>query len=78
MLFSDGTAPETIRKLLEASPPLVDGDFELCGRRYPLIHSQPVPHPFSWDDPPKLVELYFVQLVDFRNGHSIFSSCNQP
>ena len=71
VLFCDGTDPESIQKLLSDSPLISGGEFELHGMRYPMICSQPVPHPFSWNDPPMCVELYSVQLTDL--GHSIQS-----
>jgi serine/threonine-protein kinase SRPK3 len=72
VLFSDGTTSKTIQKLLNESPLAVDGEFELFGMRYPIIRSQPVPHPFNWNDRPVFVELYSIRLIDFGHGHSIF------
>lgn len=73
VLFCDGADPESIRKLLNDSPLVSDGEFELHGVRYPMIRSQPVPHPFNWNDPPTRVELYSVQLIDLGHGiHSMF------
>ena len=74
MLFCDGTAPASIRKLLDSIPLVVDGEFELYGTRFPIIRSQPIPHPFKWNDPPIRVELYYVRLDDFGHGiHSMFT-----
>ena len=70
ILFSDDTAPETIQKLLNESSLTVDGEFELYGMRYPIIRSQPVLHPFSWNDRPVVAELYSVRLVGFGRGYS--------
>lgn len=70
MLF-EGTAPESIRKLLDDNPVSIDGEFELNGVRYPIVRSQPVPHDFRWDDPPSLVELYTVRLIDLGHGNTI-------
>jgi hypothetical protein len=76
VLFSGDTAPKVIPKLLEVTPPAIEGELESSGKRYPIIHSQPISHSFKWDDPGKIVELYFVQLVDFGNGHSLVTSGN--
>ncbi len=75
MLFNGGTAPESIRDLLHDSPVATDGEFELLGVHYPIIRSQPVPHPFSWNDPPTLVELYSVQLADLGHGIHLLLVC---
>ena len=48
VLFCDGTAPASLREVLDSSPLAVDGEFELQGGRFPIIRSQPVPHPFKW------------------------------
>jgi len=69
VLFSDDTAPKAIQKLLNESPLAIDGEFELCGMRYPIIRSQPVPHPFSWNDRLVVAELYSVRLVGFGHGY---------
>jgi serine/threonine-protein kinase SRPK3 len=76
LLFGSGTAPKVIQELLKGTPPAVEGGIESAGKRYPIIRTQPVPNHFKWDDPGKIVELYFVQLVDFGNGHSLVTSCN--
>jgi hypothetical protein len=68
VLFTDGVATETIQKLLDHTPQAVDGEFELEGRHYPVIRSQPIPHPFRWNDPGIVVERYSVCLTDFSNG----------
>jgi serine/threonine-protein kinase SRPK3 len=78
VLFLDGTAPDSIRELLNDSPLSIDGEFELNGVNYPIIHSQPVPHQWSWDDPAMLVELYTVRLIDFGHGIHPCLSYNQP
>ena len=73
VLFLDGTAPDSIRKLLNDSPLSVDGEFELNSVNYPIIRSQPLPHQWSCDDPAMLVELYTVRLIDFGHGiHPLF------
>ncbi|KAF8902208.1 kinase-like protein [Gymnopilus junonius] len=68
VLFDEGIDPESIQEFLNDNPLSIDGEFELHGVRYPIIRSQPIPHPFSWDDPPSEVELYSVSLTDF--GHA--------
>lgn len=73
VLFNEGTTTESIRELLHDSPAVVDGEFELHGVRYPIIRSQPVPHSYSWNDPPTVVKQYSVQLTDL--GHGIYNSC---
>ncbi|KAJ8582922.1 kinase-like protein [Rhizopogon salebrosus TDB-379] len=65
VLFNEGNAPQTIKALLDQSPQVTDGEFELKGARYPIMRSQPIPHPFKWDDPGIMVELYSVCLTDF-------------
>jgi serine/threonine-protein kinase SRPK3 len=60
VLFNEGNAPQTIKELLDQSPQVIDGEFELKGARYPIMRSQPIPHPFKWDDPDITVELYSV------------------
>ncbi|KDR77473.1 hypothetical protein GALMADRAFT_65701 [Galerina marginata CBS 339.88] len=68
VLFAEGTAPQSIEKLLEDNPVSVNGEFELHGVQYPIILSQPVPHPFRWDDRPTEVELYSVMLADLGSA----------
>ncbi|OJA14155.1 hypothetical protein AZE42_09594 [Rhizopogon vesiculosus] len=46
----------------------MDGEFELNGARYPIMRSQPIPHPFKWNDPGITVELYSVCLTDFGSA----------
>jgi len=76
VLFIEGTAPETIKKLLDESPQIIDGEFELKGAHYPIMRSQPIPHPFLWNDPPITVELYSLFLTDLGSGkHSFFVQC---
>jgi serine/threonine-protein kinase SRPK3 len=70
VLFCDGTDGESIQRLLDTSPPSIVCDFELHGERYPIIQSQPIPHPWRWDDPPTRVELYSVRLIDLGHGTS--------
>ncbi|KAJ8590256.1 kinase-like protein, partial [Rhizopogon salebrosus TDB-379] len=65
VLFNEGNAPRTIKELLDQSPQVIDGEFELKGARYPIMRSQPIPHPFKWDDPGITVELYSVCVTDF-------------
>jgi len=73
VLFREGTAPGTIKKLLDESPQIIDGEFELKGTRYPIMRSQPIPHPFLWNDPPITVELYSLCLIGLGSGkHSLF------
>src|SRR6266705_2044292 len=71
VLFVDGTSPKAIKKYLDG--PVV-GDFQSYGMRHPSV--LPIPTHFNGNDPPELVVLYFVQLVDFGNGHPILSSFN--
>jgi len=68
VLFDEGTGTGTIQKLLDESPVQIDGEFELDGVRYPLVRSQPIPHPFKWNDPGIIVEQYPVRLTDL--GHA--------
>jgi len=68
VLFKDGTAVPTIRELLHDSPTVIDGEFEIHGVRYPIVRSQPIPHPFKWNDPGTVVEQYTVCLTDFGHG----------
>src|ERR1700691_3757364 len=68
VLFSEGTDPKTLETLLDQDPQVVDGEFELKGVNYPIMRSQPIPHPFRWNDPGILVETYPVCLMDFSNG----------
>jgi serine/threonine-protein kinase SRPK3 len=72
VLFADGTAEPTIQELLDDSPISIAGEFELQGVQYPIILSQPVPHPFRWDDSSIEVELYSVRLADLGNGTLLF------
>ena len=53
---------------MDESPVQIDGEFELNGVRYPLVRSQPIPHPFKWDDPGIVVEQYAVRLTDLGHG----------
>jgi serine/threonine-protein kinase SRPK3 len=53
-------------------PPAIDGEFELSGKRYPIVRSQPLPHEFPWDASRHLTELLNVYLTDF--GHGMFLS----
>ncbi|OJA09422.1 hypothetical protein AZE42_03067 [Rhizopogon vesiculosus] len=69
VLFWEGTDPETIKTFLDESPQVMDhGEFELNGAHYPIMRSQPIPHPFKWNDPGITVELYSVCLTDFGSG----------
>jgi hypothetical protein len=72
VLFNEGNAPQTIKALLDQSPQVTDGEFELKGARYPIMRSQPIPHPFKWDDPGIMVELYSVCVTDFGSGKHFF------
>lgn len=51
---------------------MIDGEFELHGVRYPIVLSQPIPHPFKWDDSGMVVELYTIYLTDFGHGMHFF------
>ncbi|OJA07767.1 hypothetical protein AZE42_03002 [Rhizopogon vesiculosus] len=75
VLFWEGTDPKSIKTFLDESPQVPDGEFELNGVRYPIMRSQPIPHPFKWNDPGITVELYSVCLTDFGSGtDSLFFS----
>ena len=75
VLFNEGNASQTIKELLDQSPQVTDGEFELKGTHYPIMRSQPIPHPFKWDNPGIMVELYSVCVTDFGSGkHSLSSS----
>jgi hypothetical protein len=67
-LFNEGTDTKTLETFLGQNPQVVDGEFELKGVNYPIMRSQPIPHPFRWNDPGILVETYPVCLTDFSNG----------
>lgn len=68
VLFNEGTDTKTLETLLDQSPQVVDGEFELKGVSYPIMRSQPIPHPFRWNDPGIIVETYPACLTDFSNG----------
>ncbi|KAG1852680.1 kinase-like protein [Suillus subluteus] len=68
VLFDEGNATQIIQELLVRTPQIVDGEFELNGVHYPIMRSQPIPHPFRWNDRGITVELYSVCLTDFRNA----------
>lgn len=70
MLFSKGTDTETITTLLVQNPQIVDAEFEFDSEKvlYPIMRSQPIPHPFRWDDPDTIVETYTICLTDFGSG----------
>jgi len=72
VLFAEGTARQTVRELLDDSPISIDGEFELHGAQYPIVLSQPIPHPFKWDDSPTEVELYSVEVADLGSGTHLF------
>jgi serine/threonine-protein kinase SRPK3 len=55
---------------------MIDEEFEIHGVRYPIVRSQPIPHPFKWNDPGMVVEQYMVCLTDF--GHSIHFLFTMP
>jgi serine/threonine-protein kinase SRPK3 len=68
VLFIEGTATQTLKQLLDQNPQIVDNEFELKGTHYPIMRSQPVPHPFRWNDSGIITETYSVCLTDFSNG----------
>jgi len=51
-------------------PPTIDGEFEVSGKRYPIMRSQPFTHEFSWNASRQMTELLSVYLTDF--WHSVF------
>ena len=53
-------------------PPTIDREFEVSGKRYPIMRSQPFTHEFSWNSSPQMTELLSVYLTDF--GHCVFCS----
>jgi serine/threonine-protein kinase SRPK3 len=72
VLIDEGTDLQTIKEHPDQSPQIIDGEFELKGARYPIMRSQPIPHPFKWNDPGITVELYSICLTDFGSGkHSL-------
>jgi len=72
-MFTEGTGWRSIQRLLRNSPQRIDGEFELKGRYYQVMRSQPLPNSFLWDDPPIIVELYGLRLAGLSNGkHSLF------
>ncbi|KAJ6595963.1 kinase-like domain-containing protein [Mycena sp. CBHHK59/15] len=56
-----------LERYLESHPVETVGDFELKGRRYPILE-QPIPHPYAWDTSAFEVEKMIIYLVDF--GHA--------
>ena len=76
MFFTDGTAKPTIDELLDESPIMIDGEFELNGVRYPLVRSQPIPHPFKWNDTGMIVEQYTFCLAGLGHGMCIIFTLN--
>jgi hypothetical protein len=68
VLFNEGTDMQTLSALLDRNPPIVDGEFELNGVKYPIMRSQPIPHPFLSNDPGIVVETYPICLTDFGSG----------
>jgi serine/threonine-protein kinase SRPK3 len=52
----------------KALPPIVVGEFELNGERYPIMKSQPIQHSFRSNDPPWEVDRYRVHLCDVGHG----------
>jgi serine/threonine-protein kinase SRPK3 len=49
-------------------PPVIDGEFEFSGKKYPIMRSQPFTHNFPWDASRHLTELLTVYLTDFGDG----------
>ena len=49
-------------------PLAVTGEFELHGKRYPIVRSQPLSHKFPSDATRHLTELLSVYLTDFSHG----------
>lgn len=68
VLFGPGHDNPGIDALLLDEPPAVDGEFELYGKRYPIMRSQPLRHKFPWDASRHLTELLSVYLTDFSHG----------
>jgi serine/threonine-protein kinase SRPK3 len=76
VFFRDGTATPTIQKLLDESPVMIHGEFEIHGVRYPLVRSQPIPHPFKWNDTGMTVEQYTFCLTGLGHGVCFLFSLN--
>jgi serine/threonine-protein kinase SRPK3 len=74
VLFNEGNTPQTIKALLDQSPQVIDGEFELKGACYPIMRSQPIPHPFKRSGPGITAELYSVCMTDFGSGKHYLSS----
>ena len=75
VMFIEGTGWRSTQQLLCNSPQKIDDEFELKGRYYQIMRSQPLPNSFLWDDPPITVELYVFRLAGLGNGkHSLFCS----
>ena len=55
---------------------MIDGEFELNGVRYPLVRSQPIPHPFKWNDTGMIVEQYTFCLAGLGHGMCIIFTLN--
>jgi hypothetical protein len=68
VLFGSGHDDADIDALLLDEPLAVDGEFELYGKRYPIMRSQPLRHKFPWDASRHLTELLSVYLTDFSHG----------
>ncbi|KAG7088683.1 hypothetical protein E1B28_012654 [Marasmius oreades] len=64
-LYSDNKALEAY---LETHPPETLGDFELEGKRYPIVKEQPIPHQYTWETSAFEAEKFIVYLIDF--GHA--------
>jgi hypothetical protein len=41
-------ANEEIERILATDPPKIVGEFDLNGKKYPILASQPIPHGWTW------------------------------
>ncbi|KAF8959826.1 kinase-like domain-containing protein [Flammula alnicola] len=57
-----------VEKLLAQDPPKIEGEFELNGKRYPILASQPIHHLWTWDVSHFDAELMLFTLIDFGQG----------
>jgi hypothetical protein len=68
VLFDHPYSDADIDALLLNEPLAVDGEFELHGKQYPILRSQPLTHKFPWDASRHLTEVLNVYLTDFSHG----------
>lgn len=68
ILFNIGEDAGSLESDLAADPPQVVGEVELNGTSYQIMHPQPLPHTFAWDDAAVAVELYDFVLNDLGQG----------